>query len=210
MGFRLRFLLILFLFLLASGLLLQIPAPVSAQSADLLFEEEACREDPHSEDCICAAVRRYGDFPKEFNPDGTPKDADRDGHAPLLEGRMWVDAPDESVSGEESDLEFMSGDRYSQGCSLAYFRENLRRLWYFAVSLGAAFTVISLIWVGVVHMQNTASGVDISRTRAMLVRVSIGIIIIACSSLIFEGLNAVLFTGLDSWTLERGVFYTPR
>ena len=68
-------------------------------------------------------------------------------------------------------------------------------------------TVISLIWVGVVHMQNTASGVDISRTRAMLVRVLIGLIILACAFLIWDGLNELLFKGLRSWTLEQGVFH---
>ena len=104
----------------------------------------------------------------------------------------------------------MSSDRYGQHCALSYVRENQRRLWYFAVALGSMFTVISMIWVGVTYMQNSASGVDLSRSRAMLMRVVIGIVILASAFLIWEGLNEVLFSRLDSWTLERGVFYDRR
>ena len=208
-------------FLLVLGLvLLQFPRPASAQSTDLLLESQACRANPHSELCICADVRVHGLFPKEFEPDGTPKDEDGDGYAPSrsIDG-VWEDHPDEadnhnsSLVGDEdndkkrSDLEFMASDRYSQHCALSYVRENQRRLWYFAVALGTMFTVISMIWVGVTYMQNSASGVDLSRSRAMLMRVVIGIVILASAFLIWEGLNEVLFNRLDSWTLERGVFY---
>ena len=207
--------LLLLLFLLLSGLVLfQSPVPALAQSPDLLLETEACRENPHSENCICATVRKFGYFPKKFDSDeldfrgnATAKDVDRDGVSPRLEDGLWVDGDGEARNGESSDLKFMRDDRYKQRCALSYFREDQRRLWYFAVALGASFTVISLIWVGVVHMQNTASGVDISRTRAMLVRVIIGLIILASAFLIWEGLNELLFRGLDSWTLEQGVFH---
>ena len=134
-------------------------------------------------------------------------DVDRDGKRPQLVDGLWVDGELCGGWNEDSDLEFMRDDRYKQRCALSYFREDQRRLWYFAVALGASFTVISLIWVGVVHMQNTASGVDISKTRAMLVRVMIGLIILACAFLIWDGLNELLFKGLDSWTLEQGVFH---
>ena len=201
------------LFLLALGLiLLQFPRPASAQSTDLLLESEACRADPHSAECICADVQMYGVFPKEFKSDGTgPDDADGDGKFPskTIDG-LWEDHADEADSGEKSDLEFTSSDRYGQHCALSYVRENQRRLWYFAVALGAMFTVISMIWVGVTYMQNSASGVDLSKSRAMLMRVIIGIVILASAFLIWEGLNEVLFNRLDSWTLERGVFYEFR
>ena len=222
-----RVLLLLFLFLLPSGLVfLQFPVPALAQSPDLLLQNEECRKNPHSEECICATVRKFGSFPKEFDPDvldsrgyATAKDVDRDNVAPMLgEDGVWVDGDGEAANAagvmnederlkKTSDLEFIRDDRYKQRCALSYFREDQRRLWYFAVSLGASFTVISLIWVGVVHMQNTASGVDISRTRAMLVRVIIGLIILACAFLIWDGLNELLFKGLGSWTLEQGIFY---
>ena len=213
--------LLLFLFLLSSGLVFfQSPVSALAQSPDLLLQNEECRLNPHSEACICATVRKFGYFPKEFDSenlyyvddDGNRnlrgKDVDRDGKFPILgEDGVWVDGDGEADNGEESDLEFIADDRYKQRCALSYFREDQRRLWYFAVALGGSFTVISLIWVGVVHMQNTASGVDISRTRAMLVRVLIGLIILACAFLIWDGLNELLFKGLDSWTLEEGVFH---
>ena len=204
-----------FFFLLALGLvLLQFPRPVSAQSTDLLMESEACRADPHSEECICADVQLYGLFPKEFKPDvaGPERtDADGDGKFPskTIDG-LWEDHPDEAVVGEESDLEFTSSNRYGQHCALSYVRENQRRLWYFAVALGTMFTVISMIWVGVTYMQNSASGVDLSKSRAMLMRVIIGIVILASAYLIWEGVNEVLFNRLDSWTLDRGDFYDLR
>ena len=221
MGFGVRVRLLLFLFLLPSGLVFfQSPVSALAQSPDLLLQNEECRLNPHSEACICATVRKFGDFPKEFDSenlyyvddDGNRnlrgKDVDLDGKFPILgEDGVWVDGDGEADNGEDSDLEFIRDDRYKQRCALSYFREDQRRLWYFAVALGGSFTVISLIWVGVVHMQNTASGVDISRTRAMLVRVLIGLIILACAFLIWDGLNELLFKGLDSWTLEEGVFH---
>ena len=199
------------LILLFVMLLVRFPAPASAQGDDLfLREQEACREDPHSQECICADVRKLGYFPAEFNPDGTPKDVDGDGLVPEKnDAGFWVDVEGEMDDGK-SGLVFMLNDRYSQHCSLSYFREDQRRLWHFAVALGAGFTVVSLIWLGVTHMQNTASGVDVARTRTMLVRVLIGVVILACSVLAWEGVNEFLFHGIDSWTLDRGVFYDPR
>ena len=227
--------LLLFLFLLSSGLVFfQSPVSALAQSPDLLLQSEKCRLNPHSEECICATVRKYGYFPKKFtsvvldtsgnrvldssgnpvpvlDPWGRPavaaRDVDGDGMRPQLVDGLWGQEEGKANINLDPDFEFIRDDRYKQRCALSYFREDQRRLWYFAVSLGASFTVISLIWVGVVHMQNTASGVDISRTRAMLVRVIIGLIILACAFLIWDGLNELLFKGLNSWTLEHGVFH---
>ena len=213
-----------FLFLsAAAGLaLLTPPPPASAQSTEVLLENPACRENPHSQDCICAEVRKFGFFPREFNTDGTPKDVDGDGFTPQpVEGGLWIDGVGEADNydatlvpdtkenlAKKSDLQFMMDDRYSQRCAMAYFRENHRRLWYFAVALGGSFTVLSLIWGGVVYMQNAASGVvDLSRTRAMLARVIIGMVILACALLIWDGVSGTLFSGVDSWTHDRGVFY---
>ena len=67
--------------------------------------------------------------------------------------------------GRSQISQFMVDDRYNQRCAMSYFRENQRRLWVFAVWLGAGFTVISLIWGGVAYMQNAASGVELSRIR---------------------------------------------
>ena len=108
---------------------------------------------------------------------------------------------------EKSDLQFAVDDRYNQRCAMSYFRENQRRLWVFAVWLGAGFTVISLIWGGVAYMQNAASGVELSRIRGMLTRVFVGFVILACALLIWDGISGTLFFGADFWTQDRGVYY---
>ena len=201
--------------------LLTPPPPALAQSTEVLLDNPACRENPHSQDCICAEVMKFGFFPKDFNPDGTPVDSNGDNVLPVeKEDGVWVErvqiidgglpvVVEVKVLDENlSDLQFMTDDRYSQRCAMAYFRENHRRLWYFAVALGGSFTVLSLIWGGVVYMQNAASGVmELSRIRGMLARVLIGMVILACALLIWDGISGALFSGVDSWTHDRGVFY---
>ena len=89
----------LILLVVAGFAMLASPPPASAQSTELLLEDPVCRENPHSEDCICAQVRKFGFFPKEFDLDkvgldGKPmaKDVDRDGASPQpLEGGLWED-----------------------------------------------------------------------------------------------------------------------
>ena len=212
------------------------PPPASAQSTELLLEDSVCRDNPHSQDCICAEVRRFGYFPKSFLPifdpefpDGSPADSNLDEVFPRLtkEG-VWVEMVPLEENGvkvmgtdgkpvgvevrplepeEESDLQFAVDDRYNQRCAMSYFRENQRRLWVFAVWLGAGFTVISLIWGGVAYMQNAASGVELSRIRGMLTRVFVGFVILACALLIWDGISGTLFFGADFWTQDRGVYY---
>ena len=211
------------------------PPPASAQSTELLLENAVCRDNPHSQDCICAEVRRFGYFPKSFLPifdpelpDGSPKDSNRDEVLPrLTDEGVWVerepkrDADGNLVivdgkrvgvdtkfkEGDASDLQFAVDDRYNQRCAMSYFRENQRRLWVFAVWLGAGFTVISLIWGGVAYMQNAASGVELSKIRGMLTRVFVGFVILACALLIWDGISGTLFFGADFWTQDRGVYY---
>ena len=211
------------------------PPPASAQSTELLLENAVCRDNPHSQDCICAEVRRFGYFPKSFLPifdpelpDGSPVDFNKDDVFPRLtkEG-VWVEMVPLEENGvkvmgtdgkpvgvevmpleeDESDLQFAVDDRYNQRCAMSYFRENQRRLWVFAVWLGAGFTVISLIWGGVAYMQNAASGVELSRIRGMLTRVFVGFVILACALLIWDGISGTLFFGADFWTQDRGVYY---
>ena len=211
------------------------PPPASAQSTELLLENSVCRDNPHSQDCICAEVRRFGYFPKSFLPifdpefpDGSPADFNEDDvfprltkegvwveMVPLLENGVKVMGTDGKPVGvevmpldkDESDLQFAVDDRYNQRCAMSYFRENQRRLWVFAVWLGAGFTVISLIWGGVAYMQNAASGVELSRIRGMLTRVFVGFVILACALLIWDGISGTLFFGADFWTQDRGVYY---
>ena len=217
----------LILLVVAGFTMLAPPPPASAQSTELLLESAVCRENPHSQECICAEVRKFGFFPKAFDPaivglDGKPaaKDVDKDGFAPVpVEGGLWKDHDNEAddynatprlPTAEKSDLQFAVDDRYNQRCAMSYFRENQRRLWVFAVWLGAGFTVISLIWGGVAYMQNAASGVELSRIRGMLTRVFVGFVILACALLIWDGISGTLFFGADFWTQDRGVYYELR
>ena len=165
-----------------SALLLASSGDARAQEVDL-FGEAACRENPNSEDCICALVRHYGYYPVEYtrNPGGggtytgallavdvTPGDS----HPPPtfnFETGAWDGNRATPASVEagtpDGDLVFSKNDHYNQQCALSYFREDLRRLWRFAVALGAALAAASVAWAGVVWMQESASGNDIARSR---------------------------------------------
>ena len=210
--------------LVVAGFIMLAPLPpASAQSTELLLENSVCRDNPHSQDCICAEVRQFGYFPKQFDAEGEPVDSNRDDALPTKtpdgvwvdgagevrvdgEGKLWLEGGDPN-NPVESDLQFAVDDRYNQRCAMSYFRENQRRLWVFAVWLGAGFTVISLIWGGVAYMQNAASGVELSRIRGMLTRVFVGFVILACALLIWDGISGTLFFGADFWTQDRGVYY---
>ena len=212
----------LVLLVVAGFAMLAQPLPASAQSTEFLLENPVCRENPHSEDCICAEVTKFGYFPKKFKLDGTPYDSNKDDVFPReTEDGVWVERVKvlnavgvevevdviPPFDGDASDLHFATDDRYNQRCAMSYFRENQRRLWVFAVWVGAGFTVLSLIWGGVAYMHNAASGVELSRIRGMLTRVLIGLVILACALLIWDGVSGVLFYGVDSWTQDRGIFY---
>ena len=180
-----------------------LPREVVAQSTDLLLVE-ACRENPHAEECVCASVPHFGSYPKQYGLNGVALDTDFDGEVPVYNPQtgFW--------EGDHADLEFFNNDNYQEQCALSYFRENLRRLWYFAAFVGAGFVGISLTWGGVVWMQDSSSGVDLSRARGMIVRVLLGLIILTCAYLIWEGLSDFLLNFMDSWSMERTDLYQFR
>ena len=203
------------------------PSLASAQGTDTLLDNEVCRTDPYSEDCICAAVKQVALFPREINPvgDGTALSSDPDGIVPFLNSDgIWKDGVGEDVDywalatdaaraanpNLRSELVYVQTNEYGQQCALSYFRENQRRLWVFTVSVGGLFSVISMIIIAITYMQHSASGVDLSKARLMLIRVCIGVIILACSMLAWESVNAFLFSNLQSWTFDRGTFYDFR
>ena len=130
-------------------------------------------------------------------------DVDGDGVVPkfdpetgLWEGKMVnnssivVDPVTGEVTSADGDLILVSNDHYNQQCALSYFRENLRRLWRFAVALGAVLAAASVAWAGVVWMQESASGNDIARSRGMIIRVVIGVIVLSCSFLVLGRLQS--------------------
>ena len=203
------------------------PSLASAQGTDTLLDNEVCRTDPYSEDCICAAVKQVALFPREMNSDGSgvAEDTDGDGIFPTENADgTWSDGAGEDVDywalatdaaraarpDLRSELVYVQTNEYGQQCALSYFRENQRRLWVFTVSVGGLFSVISMIIIAITYMQHSASGVDLSKARLMLIRVCIGVIILACSMLAWESVNAFLFSNLQSWTFDRGTFYDFR
>ena len=205
---------------------IQQPAASAQGGTDTLLDNPVCREDPYSEDCICSEVRQLALFPEKMKSDGSgiAMDTDGDTFFPTEnDDGTWSDgvgedsdylllapAAREGNEGLRSELVYVRTDEYGQQCALSYFRENTRRLWVFGVSVGAIFTVISMVIIGITYMQHSASGVDLSRSRLMLIRVFIGVVILACSVLVWEGVNTFLFSNVESWTFERGTFYDFR
>ena len=183
---------LLALVLFASLAVSMLPVgPVMAQSTEEFLSEEACEYDPangrygpNSELCICAKVRQFGLYPEyTTNAMGevVVRDVDNDTYFPSLNSEgFWEDHPMEADNasatppGTVSDLSYLPNRRYGQNCSLSYFRENLRRLWFFAVALGGALAALSLAWAGVAYMQASASGADLSKSRVMIMRVLVG------------------------------------
>ena len=92
----------LILLLVAGFAMLASPPPASAQSTELLLEDPVCRENPHSEDCICAKVRKFGFFPKEFETDGDRRhrrmSTRMDASPQPLEGGLWEDHASEALN----------------------------------------------------------------------------------------------------------------
>ena len=225
---------VLLMFVLGAAFMAAQPSLAEAQGrTDDFLDNLVCRDDPYSRDCICAGVRQFGFFPKAFDQANLftqmgverGKDVDGDNYFPILNNSgVWVDDADEDenyspadpanpTSAElalRTDLQFAADDRYNRRCALSYYRENVRRLWVFLVASGSLIAVFSLIWVGVTYMQYSASGVSLYRAQMILARVLIGLVILACSAIIWEGISAFLFSGFDFWTLDRDVFYEFR
>ena len=219
------------LFLVLAGALIALWPPV-AWAQGSLPDEEVCRDDPsvdtdgpYSEHCICAKVRKFHLYPRRFQPStdppGTPVPVNfnPDGSKPFFneDTDLWEGDPDGPLpsfnedtglwEGDPEDLGLFVSDKYGQECSLSYVRENLRRAWYFLAAVGAGFAAISLSWAGVVYMQESSSGGDLSRARGMLVRVMIGVVILACALIAWEGLSGFVVDYTENWTLDRDVFY---
>ena len=187
---------------------------------DFLAGDASCNVNPNSEQCICARVRAFGYYPQfvDLGSGIVPEDLDGDGVAPEFNAELgiWEDGVHPITGVHESDgdarippsdLFFDSDDDYGQNCSLSYFRENLRRLWYFAAALGGGLAAISITWAGVAYMQNASSGSDLSKNRAMIMRVVVGLVILACSYMIWETASGMFLGHLDTWSLNPDTFY---
>ncbi len=100
------------------------------------------------------------------------------------------------------DLIYVSNERYKEHCSYAYLQENMLRLWRFSVILGGIFATISLTMVGVVYMQESASGNDLSRVKSHLFRVLAGLVLLGMALVVWQFLSDTIVTHVDGWTWE--------
>ena len=130
------------------------------------------------------------------------------GSGPLQRGDGTVggeSCPFDEIDKDTCGLVFIYNDQYGQQCSLSYVRENLRRLYFFVAAVGAGFAAISMTWAGVVYMQESSSGMDLTRARGMMIRVLIGLVVLASALMGWEGVNDLLLLHVESWDPRTGV-----
>ena len=197
--------------------------PVYAQS--LGIENEALCDprdglggDPNSEECVCSEVRSFLLEPAKIDgATGEALDGDGDGKPPVYEDGYWVDSEEGVITFDAdgkpvspgADLVIVLNPYYDFDCTLSYLREDMRRAWQYAAVLAGTFLFVSLAWAGVMYMQDSASGADLSRSRTMMFRVVVGFIIVACAWILWEIVGDILLSHLQSWTGDRDVFYRP-
>ena len=195
--------------------------PVYAQS--LGIENEALCDprvggDPNSEECVCSEVRSFLLEPAKIDKaTGEALDGDGDGKPPVYEDGYWVDSEEGLITFDadgnpvspSADLVIVLNPYYDFDCTVSYLREDMRRAWQYAAVLAGTFLFVSLAWAGVMYMQDSASGADLSRSRTMMFRVVIGFIIVACAWILWEIAGDILLSHLQSWTGDRDVFYRP-
>ena len=121
-------------------------------------------------------------------------------HHPPHGGRA---VPTEHLIIHDYDLVYIANDRYKEHCSLSYLQENMLRLWRFSVVLGGIFATISITMVGVVYMQESASGQDLSKVKGYLFRVIAGLILLAMALVVWQFLNEYVITHIDGWTWQQ-------
>ena len=198
-----------------------LTSPAAAQRDDLLTHE-ACRINPSLEECICRDVRVFSVLPRVytydtdgtllpgFSENGDPDDPSDDwpslvpGHPnartqlPMFdeERGVWV--------GDPRDLEVVENTKYKAHCSMAYFRENLRRAVYVLATVGAVLFGGSVAWAGFVHMQETASGESRSTARTVILRSGVGMILLAMAFVAFEAITGLFLEGFQLWDFQPG------
>lgn len=198
-------------------LVLLSASPAHAQREDLLRDRDSpCRDNPHTEDCICQDSRARSLQPKpehlnfsvyppkpsetkvytKRNFDGSP-DTGSPLHAPsevfdkTSEG-YWYEfnpIPGARVNYDDHLSLHVPDGFYDAACAHDYFEENLTRMWYFLVALGTALLTVSLVWAGVIHMQESATGQRNTALRQTLARVIVGILLLALAFVIWAAVN---------------------
>lgn len=201
------------------GLSVSAAGVAQAQGLDPLDEEARCgpgtlyvvdgeevRGNPNSERCICAQVSVEVPIPQIDDQTGLPVDVNGDGVLPVRDGWIWAEGKEGLATGD-GDLAWIENPYYEMDCAVSYLREDMRRAWQYAAVLAGTFLFASLAWAGVVYMQESAAGADLSRARTMMIRVVVGLIIVACAWVLWEMVGDLLLGHLQSWTGDRDVFY---
>lgn len=104
------------------------------------------------------------------------------------------------------DAVLVTNDRYNELCAFSYFRENLGRIWRFGVVLGGIAAAISLAWAGVAYMQDSASVGDAMRVRMAMLRVIMGLAVLALALVIWNVMDSYLISHVDSWSWEQDFY----
>lgn len=104
------------------------------------------------------------------------------------------------------DAVLLVNDRYNELCAFSYFRENLGRLWRFGVALGGVAAAISLAWAGVAYMQESASVGEAMRVRMAMLRVLMGLAVLALALVIWNVMDGYLISHVDSWSWEQDFY----
>lgn len=174
-----------------------------AQREDILSGDagEACRKNPHSEECICFDVSRYAKVPVAWVEvaAGVPE------YPPVAIGATWDDELKSWVSADPDNLKTEVNSKYKAHCALSYFRENLRRLWYFMMALGGTLTAVSIGWAGFVHMQDSVSGETRSMSRTIIIRTVLGVVLLACVFFAWEGVSGLFVGEFEIWSDRPGL-----
>lgn len=92
-------------------------------------------------------------------------------------------------------------------CALRYLQRNLGALWKFAAVLAGSLATGSLVWAGFVLMQDSVNGEGIARARTIVVRVLVGVLIVAMGSFVMEALFLDLFGVPDFWFSNDGKYF---
>ena len=108
-----------------------------------------------------------------------------------------------STNRPSHDMVLVLNDRYNELCAFSYLRENLGRVWRFAVILAGAAAAISLAWGGVAYMQDSASYGDAARIRMAMLRVLMGLAVVGLALVAWNAMDGFLFTHVDSWNWDQ-------
>lgn len=137
------------------------------------------------------------------NLEGVPLSVASWGTEPLAAADPANGVSVESGDLPSHDMVLELNDRYNELCAFSYFRENLGRVWRFGVALAGVAAAISLAWGGVAYMQDSASYGDAARIRMAMLRVLMGLAVVALALVVWNAVDGFLITHVDSWSWDQ-------